>query len=179
VDPKLPNMSNALDRARALATQLRTGFKTIILGTASPDGEPDASPVAAVLDAEGAFHICVSGLAAHTRHLLANRRASVLLVEDEADTRQSFARRRLTLSCTATVQSRESPDASRILSALRARFGAPVDLIASLPDFQLIALVPQRGRLVAGFGEAYDVDPRDWTNLTPVGRPFSPRGPGR
>jgi len=74
---------------------------------------------------------------------------------------------------------RESPEASRILSALRAKFGAPVDLIASLPDFQLIALTPQRGRLVAGFGEAYGVDPRDWTNLTPVGRPFAPGNPGR
>jgi len=172
-------MSTALDRARTLASQLQTGFKTIILGTASPDGEPDASPVAAVLDADGVFYICVSGLAAHTRHLLANRRASVLLVEDEADTRQSFARRRLTLSCTAAVLPRESPDASRILSALRAKFGAPVDLVASLPDFQLIALAPQRGRLVAGFGEAYEVDPHDWSNLTHVGRPFSPGGPGR
>ena len=172
-------MPVSLDRARTLVAQLRTGFKTIILGTASPDGEPDASPVAAVLDAEGVFYICVSGLAAHTRHLHANRRASVLLLEDEADTRQSFARRRLTLSCSTSVLPRESPEASRILSALRAKFGAPVDLVASLPDFQLIALTPQRGRLVAGFGEAYEVDPHDWSNLTPVGRPFSPRGSGR
>lgn len=172
-------MSPALERARALVNQLRTEFKTIVLGTASPDGEPDASPVAAVLEADGVFCICVSGLAAHTRHLLANRRASVLLVEDESSARQPFARRRLTFTCSAAAIPRDGADASRVLAALREKFGAPVDLVASLPDFQLIALTPQRGRLVAGFGEAYDVDPRDWKCLTPVGRPFPPRDPGR
>jgi putative heme iron utilization protein len=30
-------------------------------------------------------------------------------------------------------------------------------------------LVPQKGRLVAGFGQAYEVDPLDWSRLSHVG----------
>jgi putative heme iron utilization protein len=165
-------MSTPLERAQALAGQLRQGFKTIILGTATTDGEPDTSPVAAILDEAGRFGICVSGLAVHTRHLLQNRRASVLLAEDEANTQQGFARRRLTFACTAEPLARESAEAGRLIAALRAKYGATVDVVASLPDFQPILLTPHRGRLVAGFGEAYDVDPRDWTKLSHVGRPF-------
>ncbi len=164
-------MSSPLDRARVLANRLRSEFKTIILGTASLDGEPEASPVAAVLGDDGAFYVCVSGLATHTRHLMANRRASVLLVENETAASPPFARLRLTFFCAATVVPRESNEHSKRISALRDKFGATVDLIASLPDFHLITLTPQRGRLVAGFGEAYDVDPQDWTKLTHVGRP--------
>lgn len=165
-------MSTPLERAQALAVQLRQGFKTIILGTATNDGEPDTSPVAAILDDAGRFGICVSGLAVHTRHLQQNRRASVLLAEDETVTLQGFARRRITFACTAEPLARGSTDADRLVAALRAKYGAAVDVVASLPDFQAIVLTPQRGRLVAGFGEAYEVDPRDWTKLTHVGRPF-------
>lgn len=170
-------MSTSLERAQALAIQLRQSFKTIILGTATSDGEPDTSPVAAILDDSGRFGICVSGLAVHTRHLQQNRRASVLLAEDEAITLQGFARRRLTFACTAEPLARGSAEADRLIAALRSKFGVPVDVVASLPDFQAIVLTPQRGRIVAGFGEAYDVDPRDWTKLTAVGRPFLPPKP--
>ena len=58
-----------------------------------------------------------------------------------------------------------------MLAGLRARFGPSADLVAGLPDARVFHIVPERGRLVAGFGAAYDVDPRDWTHLTPVGPP--------
>ena len=44
-------------------------------------------------------------------------------------------------------------------------------VLAGLPDFQFVRLTPQRGRVVVGFGAAFEVDPRDWNHLTPVGRP--------
>ena len=163
-------MSTPLDRAQKLVNRLSTEFKTIILGTASPDGEPDASPVAAVLGADGTFYIYVSGLAVHTRHLVANRRASVLLLEEEIAVAQPFARHRLTFFCAASIVPSDGAPYVAIVAALRGKFGAPVDLLTSLPDFQLIGLAPQRGRLVVGFGEAYEVDPHDWSKLTPVGR---------
>ncbi len=163
--------SSRLERTRAWALALRSSFKTIILGTASPTGEPEASVAAAVLAADGSFHIFVSGLATHTRHLVETQRASVLLAEDEADTAQPLARRRLTFACTATVIARDQPEFSASLPALRAKLGPAFDLLTTLGDFQLIRLTPQRGRLVAGFGETYEVDPRDWTQLTALGRP--------
>ena len=164
-------MSDPLAAARAAAEEFRRTFRTVILGTASPDGVPDASVAAALLDATGAFVIYVSGLSAHTRNLRANPRASILLAADEAATPNALARRRLSFSCTAEPVSPASPDHAILVAALREKFGATIDVVAALPDFQLLRLIPQQGRLVLGFGAAYDLTPPDWTHLTPVGPP--------
>ena len=165
-----PNLSRT-DRARTWILALRTRFKTIILGTASPEGEPDASVAGAILATDGSFCIYVSGLATHTHHLLATGRASVLLAEDESATTQPLARRRLTFPCTAERIARDTADFTTSMHALRETLGPAFDLLAHLGDFQLIRLVPQRGRLVAGFGETYDLNPHDWSLLTPIGPP--------
>jgi putative heme iron utilization protein len=159
------------DRARAWVLDLRARFRTIFLATASAEGEPDASVAGAILAPDGSFRIFVSGLATHTRHLLAHRCASVLLTEDEADAPQPLARRRLTFTCAAEPIARNDAEYAPSLLALRERLGPAFDLIAGLGDFQLIRLAPERGRLVAGFGETYTVNPHDWSQLTPLGRP--------
>ena len=41
--------------------------------------------------------------------------------------------------------------------------GGTIDLLASMPDFQLVRLTPHRARLVVGFGQAFELDPRDWS----------------
>ncbi len=164
-------MSDPLAAARAATAEFRRTLRTVILGTAAPDGTPDASVAAAVLDATGAFVITISGLSVHTRHLRANPRASVLLVADEADTPNALARRRLTFACTAEPVAAGSPDHAPLVAALREKFGPTIDVVTALPDFQLLRLLPQSGRLVLGFGAAYDVAPTDWSHPTPVGPP--------
>lgn len=160
-----------LARAQAWAAERRDKFRSVFLATASAAGEPEASVVAAALDARGAFLIHVSGLAAHARHLRATGRASVLLAEDEAVMTQPLARRRLTWRCTAEVIPSGHEEFQPAIDALRARFGAALELTLTLPDFDLVRLQPQSGRLVAGFGETYDADPADWTRLTPFAPP--------
>lgn len=170
-------MNDSDSPARELIAQLRSRLATVVLGTAGPDAEPEASVAASLLDASGAFVIYVSGLAAHTRHLRANPRASVLLAEDDTGARTAFARRRLSFACTAQPVARDSAAHASLAAAFREKFGATLDLLAGLPDFQFIRLVPQRGRVVAGFGAAFEVDPDGWhrddtLKLSPV----RPRG---
>jgi putative heme iron utilization protein len=126
-----------------------------------------------VIDDDGAFHVYVSQLAAHTRNLLASGRASVLVIEDESAATQPLARRRLTFQCTAVPVPRDTATHAATLAALRAKLGPAFDLITGLGDFRLICLRPVSGRLVAGFGQAFDVDPRDWSPRA------GPLGPGR
>ncbi len=167
-------MNDGQSQARELVARACSRLSTVVLGTAGADGEPESSVAAAILDESGAFIVYVSGLAAHTRNLRVNPRASVLLAEDEAEVSHPFARRRLSFACSAHSIAREAPDYAPLVAALRQKFGATVDMIASLPDFTLVRLVPQRGRVVAGFGAAFDVNPRDWhrpdrLQLTAVG----------
>lgn len=167
-------MNSAPATARELALRFRTEFKTVVLGTTSADGVPDASVAPAVLRDDGAVYVYISGLAAHTRNLAATRRASLLLLEAESATAQLLARRRLTFPCTATAVPRANPEFDPIISAFRQKFGAPISLLATMPDFQIFRLTLQPGRLVAGFGEAYTVEPLDWTKLSQV-RPGAPK----
>jgi putative heme iron utilization protein len=164
-------MTDALARARALTAELRAHLATVVLGTATADGTPDASVTAALLDSDGAFVIYVSGLAAHTRHLRVNPRASVLLTAAETSAGNAFARPRLTFACDTEPVARDGEKHRTYVAAFREKFGATIDVLATLPDFQFFRLRPQSGRVVAGFGAAFNVDPLDWSQLTPVGPP--------
>ena len=164
-------MNDSLPSARDLVAHFRANLATVCLGTAAADGRPEASVTAALLDANGAFVVFVSGLAAHTRNLRENPRASVLLAEPETATTNALARRRLTFACAAQTVAQESAAHAEFVTAFRAKFGPTIDLIASRPDFRFVRLTPPRGRVGAGFGAAFEVDARDWNQLTPVGRP--------
>jgi len=161
----------ALARAQALTAELRAQLWTVILGTAAADGTPDASDAAALLDSDGAFVIYVSGLAAHTRHLRVNPRASVLLTAAETSAGNAFARPRLTFACATEPVARDAEKHRTYIAAFREKFGATIEVLATLPDFQFFRLRPQSGRVVVGFGAAFNVDPLDWSQLTPGGPP--------
>jgi len=158
-----------LAQARETASWFRRDFKTVLLGTVSSTGEPEASVAPAVLGDDGAFYIYVSTLAAHTRNLFQTTRASVLLIEDEAVSAQLLARRRLTFPCTASPIGRDDAGFARMMIPLKEKFGEVMEHLETMTDFHLVRLMPGRGRLVTGFGQAYDVDPLDWTQVAPVG----------
>lgn len=160
-----PRKEDALGRAREAATRLRANMKTVILGTVSPAGEPDASVAAAVLGEDGAFYVYVSGLSLHTRNLLETAKASVLIIQDEAAAKQLLARQRLTFPCAASLVERGSAEFQTRMTALKGVFGPVMEHLEGMVDFRLFRLAPGTGRLVAGFGQAYDVNPSDWTRL--------------
>jgi len=164
-------MTDAFARARALTAELRAQLATVVLGTAAADGTPDASVATALLDSEGTFVIYVSGLAAHTRHLRVNPRASVLLTAAENSAGNAFARPRLTFVCVAAPVAREGEKHGAYIAAFREKFGATIDVLSTLADFQFYRLQPQSGSVIAGFGVAFNVDPLDWSQLTPIGPP--------
>lgn len=161
--------SRQLAHAQQAALEFRRALTTVILGTVSASGDPEASVAPAVLGPDGSFLVYVSSLAAHTRNLLHSRKASVLLVEDEAKSSQPMARRRMTFACSVHPLVRDTGEFAASMPAFRQRFGAIVTQLECLPDFQLFRLTPQRGRLVLGFGQAYEVDPSDWSRLSRVG----------
>lgn len=164
-----PRKNDALDRAREAAARLRDNLKTVILGTVSGEGIPDASVAPAVLGEDGAFYVYVSGLSLHTRNLADTGKASVFIIQDETAAKQLLARQRLTFPCTAEPVARDTDAFTVRMTALKASFGPVMEHLEGMVDFRLFRLAPSRGRLVAGFGQAYDVDPLDWNNLSHVG----------
>lgn len=156
------------ERARAAILHLRDTAKTCLLATADAAGQPDSSVAPFALSPDGSLHTYISNLSLHTANLRANPRASVLLIEDESAAAHLLARRRLTLRCAAAFVARDDAGFAAPMSALREKFGPVMSQLESMHDFHLVRLVPDRARLVAGFGQAYDADPRDWTSLRHV-----------
>jgi len=147
------NPTDSLAAARARAQDLFGTVRSLMLGTIDGAGMPLVSYAPFAQDDSGDLLIAVSALAAHQPALAAASRVSVMLIEDEAATRQVFARTRLTLECEITP----SQGAARreVFAALRERFGEIADLLEGLGDFHAYRLRPRRGQFVMGFGAAF------------------------
>ncbi|GAB1545353.1 heme utilization protein HutZ [Scytonema sp. NUACC21] len=140
-------------------------FQSVAIATVNTDGMPNASYAPFVMDESKNIYIYVSGLSTHTQNLHAVPKVSVLFIEDESQTKQVFARRRLTFDCTATLVERDSEPWKQIVDNFEARFGDIIQMLRDLPDFRIFKLMPKTGRFVIGFGAAYEVDPNDFGTL--------------
>jgi len=143
-------------------------FQSLILSTSSSDGIPNASYAPFVMDESKNIYIYVSGLATHTQNLQATGKASVMFIEDEAQTQQIFARSRLTFDCTATLIDRNTELWEQIVSHFQERCGNIIQMMRELPDFRIFQLTPNSGRFVMGFGAIYEVNPHDLNSLVTI-----------
>ncbi len=146
--------------------------KSLVLATTSDGGEAHASTAPFVRDgADGAFYVMVSGLSAHTGHLARSARVGVLLVADESETTQLFARTRASFDCDVALIPRSDTTWNEVADKFAAQFGGIVGVLRDLQDFCIFRLAPTKGRFVMGFAKAYDVDTKDWGRLVHVGGP--------
>lgn len=135
--------------------KLKKEAQTLLLSSLTIEGKPNASYAPFITDATGYFYVFISGLASHTQDLLSNPVASILLMQDEKDTRQIFARQRASYQCDVETIERDSNDFSEILDQMENRFGNVVTVLRGLSDFVLFRLKPYQGQFVMGFGKAY------------------------
>lgn len=146
-------MSKEQDPAEVLA-DLKVKVRSVLLATRGEDGEPHAGYTPYLLD-DSDIIIFVSQLALHTRDLLANGRASAMIISDEADSSQIFARTRVSYQCRAQIVQSEDELYGPLLDRFELLHGKMIGLLRQLPDFILFRLVPHHGQFVMGFGKAY------------------------
>ena len=142
---------------QATCDQLIKNQKTLLLATLSHQGNADISYAPYVRE-ESTFYIFVSELAKHTKNLLAYPQASILFIQAEAEAGNLFARQRLTLDCQVREIHDTDPLYAKQLQTMSETFGEIVNVLRSLPDFHLLALIPSHGQFVAGFGKTFAVD---------------------
>ncbi|MEY3758525.1 MAG: hypothetical protein RIR39_16 [Pseudomonadota bacterium] len=147
--------------------KLLASQQTLLLSTASITGVPDASYAPFVRDNTGVFYIFVSEMACHTANLLNNPLVSILFIRQEAEANNLFARERAVLNCRVQEIVRDDAGYTERLHDLQDKFGEVVGVLRALPDFHLLALHPESGRYVMGFGRAFSVNVNDGT-LLPV-----------
>ncbi|MCH9691146.1 MAG: pyridoxamine 5'-phosphate oxidase family protein [Gammaproteobacteria bacterium] len=131
--------------------------KLLNLASLSKESLPHAS-TAPFLLADGNFYLFISDSSEHTANLKANSHASIIFNADEVETKQPFARLRVTFNVQATLIDREAPLWTERMAQMREKFGAVVEHLQNLLDFHLFELKPSGGRYIKGFGEAYALD---------------------
>lgn len=141
-----------------LAKLLR-GQRQAALGTLG-EGGPFVSMVAyAVEPGLAGFLLHLSGLAAHTRRLRAEPRASLLVCEPDGpqvEDVQTLAR--VTLTGLVVPILPDAPDYTVARVRYLARLPAAAPLF-DLPDFTLFRLTPSEARYVGGFARAATLTP--------------------
>ena len=132
--------------------------RTAALGTVGDDGAAFVSMVPFALEPSlGCLVIHVSGLAAHTRHLQARPKVSLLVMQSEVAGEPVHALPRVTLQGKATMLKPNGPNGRACRAAYLARFPEAKPM-TQLSDFRFVAIHVARARHVAGFGAARDVD---------------------
>ncbi|BAY87251.1 pyridoxamine 5'-phosphate oxidase-related FMN-binding protein [Calothrix parasitica NIES-267] len=159
-----------LEKATLEYQQFTQEFQSIIISTVNDEGMPNGSYTPFVMDECKNIYIYVSGLSPHTQNINLNNKVNVLFIEDEAQTPQIFARRRLNYDCTATLIERETETWLNIVEEFETRFGEIIELLRGLPDFRVFKLTPHSGRFVIGFGQAYHIDGDNLDKLVQIGR---------
>ena len=154
IDPAI-EVANLLDNCRSL-----------LLATMDANGIPQASPAPFIHDDVGQFHVLVSAMAPHTPHLADHKPTGIMLIEDEKDALQIFARKRVSYTCNVTEIFRDTHTCQELMDRFNSQFGPIVDRLAELPDFRMFRLHPVSGRLVVGFGHAYRLE---GSLITPIG----------
>lgn len=136
-------------------SDFRRNFQSIVMATVSSDGVPDASYTPYILDDSGDIFIFVSELAQHTKNLINSAKVSLLWIANEEESRNLFARRRLTLQCDVKESQPDSAQWNTALTRMQHSHGKTIEVLRSLPDFHLFRLEPQHGNYVRGFGQAF------------------------
>jgi len=144
--------------------EFRQKQQTLQLATVSVDGFPHVSYTPFVHLADG-YYILISDIAKHGQNLKINRNVSMMMIEDEQDAKNIYARKRLSFDSTAHVIERETDQWSKGILALEQRFGDIIANLSQLGDFNLYQLIPQQGRFVKGFGKAFEISGSDMVDF--------------
>ena len=142
-------------------------FDSVLMATASADGEPDAS-YAVYLFRDDAYYVYVSELATHTVNLMATARVSLMFIEDESKAQNLFARQRMTLECAASEIGRGTDMFEAVLDTFEQRYGNFIQMLRTLSDFHLFRFKPESGTYVRGFGQAYRLEGKGLRQITHI-----------
>ncbi len=149
------------EQPESVCANLIAEMQSLLLSTVGEDGIPHCGYTPYLHHTPCSFYIFVSQLAVHTRDLLRNGIAAIMIIADEQSTSQIFARTRVNYQCIAKLLAPESPDYTSLLDNYQQRHGKMAGLLRQLPDFVLFHLQPLHGQFVMGFGKAYTLTGND------------------
>ncbi len=139
-------------------------FDTVVISSINLEQKPHTS-YAPFVDEDGKYYVCISLMASHTKNFLKNPNASIMFIEDEIETKSSFARNRITFDVEVKNINREEPRFNEVMELFKDKFGAKADIYTQMSDFYLFEFTPYSGRAVFGFGKAYTFKDGEFSHI--------------
>jgi len=148
----------SLTKAQEKLDVFLDSIKTVVLSTVSSNAEPFASYSPYVQDEDGNFYVFISTSVQHSHNMYNTRKAHLLFIEDESNTKHIYARRRLYFKAIAYKFEPDDERTEKIAQLFEKRFGKQASLVRDMPSSRFYELKPYDGNFVIGFGAAYKLD---------------------
>jgi len=133
---------------------LTSSRKTLVISSLDEQGMPFIS-YAPFVKHNDRLYIYISRISDHYRYVESNERVHVMMIADESETQNVFARERARWSCTTANLGNEGHE--EIFELFNTTFNEKLMTMLRGLDFSLFELTPVEGRFVVGFGQAFDV----------------------
>ena len=127
--------------------------KTTFMSTLDESNFPQASYAPFVIK-ENKMYIYISRITEHYRNLIANGKISTMIIEDESNSKILFARKRI--SFTGNAKKVDSVPNEVIEEFEEIHTKKMMDVFKGM-DFDFFEIDLLKGRLVEGFGKAFDL----------------------
>jgi len=154
---KIESLQRKTKPVQPRVKELMHSCKSVVLATIDEQGNPNSS-YAPYTIIDNKIYVLVSFMARHTRNLTQIKKVSVMFIEDESNTKQIYARHRLTLDASTNQIERNSDLWNNAITKLTETHGKILDILTGMDDFILVEIIPIKGSYVNGFGSAYFVD---------------------
>lgn len=150
-----------------LLIDLLENYQSVVLGSIAENGYPFSSYAPCYYDGEN-IYIFISDIATHSKNIKSTSKASAFFIEDETQSENIFARKRISLQCDVKMIAREDSSFTPIMDAFQAKHeGGTLGMLMGMSDFNLYALTPIYGEATFGFGEAYNIGGEKMNQLVP------------
>lgn len=144
-------MDDARFDAQDMVRRIARSAATAALGTLTTEDGPFVTLVTVATDIDGAPLLLLSGLAAHTRHLARDGRASLLMQAPAGEGKDPLTGARVTVLGSFLPVARDEAGHGRLLGRFLARH-PEAEGYASFGDFSIHRMAVDGVHLVAGFG---------------------------
>ena len=103
------------------------------------------------------FYIFSSELSSHIRLLINKKVGTFMLIKDERDTKNIWARVRMKFQAKVSIISRNVSEFQEITDIISIEHGDTINIIKQFKDFHLMKIIPTQGTIITGFGSAYNL----------------------
>ena len=127
--------------------------KTLMLSTLTSNHSPFISYAPYIMRGHD-IYIYISQTAEHYHNLVANPACAIMIIEDEHEAKNIFARQRVSFVASATLVEEEEEVYEWFKEAHDHKM---IERLRTM-DFGFFKLTLKKGRLVKGFGQAFDIN---------------------